>query len=166
MSALAQFFKRSDAMTDGRSEGIRAEMDPFRLRALPNDNIYFWSKRIDNSRVVRQADPAVRGECWSAIGAAALLLALAVSIIAPHAATTMEGYKLEALKQERQMLLDQKRDLEVKEASLLRPERLTELAKANNLTSPAADQIVHLDGQMDAALASNHQPGAATAQGR
>jgi len=165
MATLAGYFKRADELTAGRSEVIRAETDPFRLRALPNDEIYFWSKRIDNSRVVRQADPAARGECWSAVGAAAVLLALAGSIIAPHAASVIEGYNLERLKVERQTLLDQKRDLEVKEASLLSPERLSELAKASNLTSPAADHIVHLDGQSDAAMAANRTPGAYSARG-
>ena len=29
----------------------RAEQDPFRLRELPHDGIYFYSKRIDNSRL-------------------------------------------------------------------------------------------------------------------
>ncbi len=76
MATLATIFKRSDAMARGseRAGAIRAESDPFRLRALPNDDIYFYSKRIDNSRVVRQADPAARGECWSAVGAAAVVL--------------------------------------------------------------------------------------------
>src|SRR3954468_17667740 len=113
MATLAGYFKRSDELTGGRSEVIRAETDPFRLRSLPNDEIYFWSKRIDNSRVVRQSDPAARGEMLSTMGAAILLLALAVSIIAPRATWMMEGYKLEALKAERQTLLDQKRELEV-----------------------------------------------------
>src|SRR4051794_11449864 len=100
MATWAGFFKRREAgisRAEGR-EAIRADIDPFRLRALPNDEIYFWSKRIDNSRVVRQSDPAARGEMLSTMGAAILLLALAVSIIAPRAAWMMEGYKLEALK--------------------------------------------------------------------
>jgi hypothetical protein len=169
MATWAGFFKQSDAATSGEGretmtahgewrEPIRAQIDPFRLRSLPNDQIYFWSKRIDNSRVVRQADPAARGECLSALGAAVLLLVLAVSIIAPRAAWMMEGYKLESLKQEHQTLLDQKRELEVREASLLSPERLIELAKASNLASPGVDQIVHLQGQSDVSFASNRAP--------
>ena len=161
MATWAGFFKqgsyqKSGALTsvDGRG-AIRAQMDPFCLRSLPNDDIYFFAKRVDNSRVVRQSDPAARGEMASALMAAALLMILAVSIIMPKAAWMLEGYKLEALKQERQTLLDQKRELEVREASLLSPERLGELAIANNLTSPGADQIVHLDGQGDAAMAAN-----------
>lgn len=159
MATWAGFFKQSKVMTSGDGRGpIRAQMDPFRLRSLPNDDIYFFAKRVDNSRVVRQSDPAARGEMASALVAAALLMILAVSIIMPKAAWMLEGYKLEALKQERQTLLDQKRELEVREASLLSPERLGELAKASNLTSPGADQIVHLDAQGDAAMAANRVP--------
>jgi cell division protein FtsL len=168
MATWAGFFKQSDVATsvEGREairaqewrEPIRAQVDPFRLRSLPNDQIYFWSKRIDNSRVVRQNDPAARGECLSAMAAAVLLVVLAVSIIAPRAALMMEGYKLESLKVEHQTLLDQKRELEVREASLLSPQRLVELAKANNLASPGVDQVIHLQGQSDVSYASNKAP--------
>lgn len=161
MATLATIFKRSDAMARGseRAGAIRAESDPFRLRALPNDDIYFYSKRIDNSRVIRQADPGARGECWSAVGAAAVVLMIGASVIAPHVASVLEGYKIESLKQERQSLINQKRELEVREAGLLSPGRLNELAKARNLTSPAADQIVHLDNpSMDGTFAMNGKP--------
>jgi hypothetical protein len=156
MATLAAFFKRSDAVTMSaeRQSAIRVQTDPFMLRALPNDHIYFYSKRIDNSRVIRQADPAARGECWSAVGAAGILLMLGASIVAPHVASVLAGYKLEALKQERQSLVDQKRELDVREAALLSPVRLNDLARARNLTSPAPDQIIHLDNpSMDANFA-------------
>lgn len=165
MATLATFFKRSDAIAvrAERRTQVRAQ-DPFALRALPNDDIYFYSKRIDNSRVVRQADPGARGECWSAVGAAGVLLMLGASIIAPHVASVLSGYKLESLKQERQSLLDQKRELEVREAALLSPERLNELAKARNLTDPASDQVIHLDNlSTDGTYAKVQAPSAADA---
>ena len=34
--------------------------DSARVRAFANEDIYFWVKRIDNTRVVRRADPADR----------------------------------------------------------------------------------------------------------
>jgi hypothetical protein len=149
MATLATFFRRSDAVavTVERKDvhSNRAQADPFMLRALPNDDIYFYAKRIDNSRVVRQADPAAGSQCWSAVGAAAVLLVLAASVIAPQAGSVLAGYKLEALKHERQTLLDQKRDLDVKEAALLSPSRLNALALARKLASPGADQVIHLD---------------------
>ena len=161
MATLATFFKRSDAvgLAAGRRETIRAQVDPFRLRALPNDDIYFYSKKIDNSRVIRQADPAARGECWSAVGAAAVLLMLGASIIAPHVGSVLAGYKLEALKQERQSLVNERRELDVKEAGLLSPERLNDLARARNLTNPAWDQVIHLDTpSLDTNFARNQAP--------
>jgi len=161
MATLATFFRETSAKRSSRPSresgetaqitadqraAVRARTsDPFRLRALPNDDIYFYSKKIDNSRVIRQADPEARGECWSAVGAAAVLLMLGASIIAPHVASIMAGYKLESLKQERQSLVDQRRDLDVKEAGLLSPERLNNLARARSLSTPGSDQVIHLD---------------------
>ena len=97
---------------------------------------------------------------YSAVGAAGVLLMLGASIIAPHAGSVLEGYKLEALKQERQTLINERRDLEVKEAGLLSPERLNALAQARKLTSPAADQVIHLDipTASDKSFASNRMP--------
>ncbi len=159
MATLATFFRATTAKQE-RRETIRVEADPFRLRALPNDAIYFYSKRIDNSRVVRQADPEARGECWSAVAAVGVLLMLGASVIAPHVGSILAGYKLEALKTERQTLIDQKRALEVKEAGLLSPERLNNLARARSLTSPATDQVIHLDAgsSVDASLARVQAP--------
>jgi len=97
--------------------------------------------------MIRQADPGASEECWSAVGAGALLLMLGVSIVAPHVALVREGYKLEAAKTERQTLLDQRRALEVREAVLLSPGRLNEIAKAHDFTSPSSSQVAHLDGQ-------------------
>lgn len=146
MATLATFFRRTDAMAGAeRVQAARAESDPFRLRALPNDDIFFYSKRIDNSRVVRQADPAAAGQCWSAVTAMAVLLMIGASIIAPNVAGVLAGYKIESLKNEHQSLIDRGRELEVREAALLSPERLNDLAKAQQLSSPASSQIIHLD---------------------
>ena len=161
MATLATFFKRTDAVAviARRREPVRAQADPFALRALPNDEIYFYAKKVDNSRIVRQADPAALGECWSAVGAAAVLLVLGASIIAPHVGSVLAGYKLEALKQERQALVNERRELEVKEAGLLSPARLNDLALARKLTSPAPDQVIHLDvAASDGSFARNQPP--------
>lgn len=159
MATLATYF-RATTMKQERRESVRAQADPYRLRALPNDGIYFCSKRIDNSRVVRQADPAAGGECWSAVAAVGLLLMLGGSVIAPHVASILAGYKLESLKTERQTLIDQSRALDVQEAGLLSPERLNNLARAHSLTSPASDQVIHLDtaSSVDASFARVQPP--------
>ena len=155
MATLATFFRSSTAQAGDAARSQAMDYDPFELRALPNDHIYFYSKRIDNSRMVRQANPATAQESWSAVGAVAILLMLGGSIIAPHVASVLAGYKLEALKSERQALVDQGRALSVREASLLSPSRLVDLALARKLASPGVDQIVHLDSAVsDVSVAS------------
>src|SRR5215472_17776346 len=84
--------------TVSRSARIRADRDPYRLRALPHDDVFFYCKRIDNSRLVREADPQARGACWSAIGAACAAVLLLAVLLAPSVAGTLAGYKLESLR--------------------------------------------------------------------
>jgi len=158
MGTLAAIWKRNNTMAEvGADSGI-TETDPYALRALPNDAVYFRPKRIDNSRLVRQSDPAASADCWKTVGAGSLLLMLGASIIAPHVALVRTGYQLEKLKAERQTLLDQRRELDVREAVVLSPARLNDIAKAHDLTSPMSGQITHLDGQSGAGLASNRVP--------
>lgn len=154
MATLATYFKKSEALVHENGRRERAAADPYALRALPNEDVYFFSKRIDNSRVVREADPRARGACWSAIGATCLVVALLTSVLAPSAGNTMAGYKLQALKQEQQRLVDERRVLEVEEAHLLSPARLEELARGQQLVTPKPGQVVHLDGKGDRSLAS------------
>ena len=154
MATLATFFRSSTAAADGGHTHCTG-YDPFELRALPNDHIFFYAKRIDNSRMVRQTNPVAAQESWSAMGAVAILLMLGASIIAPRVASVLAGYQLESLKQRTQSLMDQRREMDVREAALVSPARLVELAGARNLGSPAVDQIVHLDSQTpDASVAS------------
>jgi cell division protein FtsL len=129
------------------------ERDPFQLRALPQEDVFFHCKKIDNSRLVRQPDPQARGACWSAIGAACVLLAVMTSVLVPNVASTLAGYKLQALRVEEQQLQDEERALEVQEAELLSPERLEKLAQGQNLVAPLPGQVVRLNVKGDSAVA-------------
>ncbi|HKA01900.1 MAG TPA: hypothetical protein VKE70_35560 [Candidatus Solibacter sp.] len=152
MATLPAFLKRNDTPVAApvqenvsRTARVRVERDPFQLRALPHDDVYFYCKRIDNSRLVREDDPKSRGACWSAIGAACLMLALLTGAFAPTAMTTLAGYKLEALHGEERRLLEEGRNLDLQEAELLSPANLDQWARDKNLVAPAAGQVVHLD---------------------
>jgi len=153
MATLPAFLRKADDQAAPvpapepvtRTVRPRVPRDPYRLRALPHDDVFFYCKRIDNSRLVREADPQSRGACWSAIGAACVLLALLTSAFAPTAMTTLAGYKLEALHGEERRLLEERRNLDLQEAELLSPARLDQLARQNNLVTPSSNQVVHLD---------------------
>ncbi len=145
MATLATFFKRYEAVADSEPQVRRLprlEPDPYRLRSLPNEDVYFYCKKIDNSRLVREADPKARRECWSTIGAACVIVALLTTILMPSVAGTMAGYKIQELKAEEQRLIEERRVLELEEAQLLSP-------------APAPGQVQHLDPKGDGSLALN-----------
>lgn len=153
---MVDVFSKAET-TDTRSKfearAIEA-VDPYKLRALPNDDVYFFVKRIDNSRVVRQADPLAKGQCMSAIGATCVLAVLAGSVMAPKLGSVLAGYKIQQLKQEQATLHEERRGLEVEEATLMSPSRLDELAQQQKLSRPVAGQVVHLQPSGDGAFAS------------
>jgi hypothetical protein len=128
--------------------------NPNQLRALPQENVFFYCKKIDNSRLVREADPRSTTTCWSAIGAACVVMALSTGVLVPQLMGTLAGYKLEALRSEQRRLADERHNLEWKEAELLNMNRLEKLAKDQNLTAPTPGQVVRLNGK-DSSVAMN-----------
>lgn len=138
-----------------RAAEATIEADPFLLRALPNDDVYFFAKRIDNSRLVREADPKSRRACWSTIMAACGLALLLTMVLVPAVANILAGYQLQSLRQERQRLLDERSALEVRQAALLSPARLRKLAEEQKLTTPGPGQVLHLDPRPDGSMALN-----------
>jgi hypothetical protein len=161
MATLPAFFKKNQAPAEApqgadaatRTNRMRRVRDPFQLRALPHEHLFLYNKRIDNSRLVREVDPKSRGACWSAIGAACVLAVLLTSAFAPSVATTIAGYKLEALRIEERRLLEEHRGLDLQEAELLSPARLDQLARQNNLVAPSSGQVFHLEGKPQGAVA-------------
>jgi len=129
------------------------ERNGFELRALPHEDVFFFCKKIDNSRLVRQADPRAGSACWTVIGAACLVMAFLTGVLAPNIANTVAGYKLEALRAEAQTYADEKRTLELQEAQLLSQEHLDKLAQGKNLVTPTAGQVVHLENKGDGKVA-------------
>ena len=157
MATLPAFLRKTEVPVEAapghKLAPVRPERDLYRLRALPHEDVFFYSKKIDNSRLVREPDPKARGACWSAIGAACVVLVLVTSVLAPSVASTLAGYKLEALRAEERRLQNERRMLALKEAELLSPDRLEAIAKQRNLVTPGAGQVTHLDGKSDSAVA-------------
>ena len=159
MATLPAFLRRNDLpMATGlpassmsapyparTAQGLPRAVDKNRLRALPRENVFFYCKKIDNSRLVREADPKSATSCWSAIGGACVVMALLTGVLVPQLMGTLAGYKLEALRAEQRHLADERHNLEWKEAELLNMNRLEQLAKDQNLTAPMPGQVVRLN---------------------
>jgi len=161
MATVPQFSRKTllqagaealDALA-ARPASASTKRDAFQLRSLPHEDVYLYCKKIDNSRLVREADPESRGKCWSAIGVATLVLALLTGVLVPGAASTLAGYRIEVLRDEAHRLLNERRALELKQAELLSPQRLENLAQKQNLVTPLSSQVVHLDSRSDSTVA-------------
>jgi hypothetical protein len=125
------------------------------VRPFANEDIFFHIKRIDNSRVVRAADPQARQDCWKMIGSVVMAAVLLVAVLLPGAYSLLAGYQIQTLRQEAHKLANEQASLELKEAELLSPARMEELARDQQFVDPAPQKVVYLDGQGDAQVAQN-----------
>ena len=129
------------------------------LRDLPNEDIYFYVKRINNTRVVRQENPAQRATCWKTIGGVSLAALVLIGLLLPSTYSLLAGYQLHALQLEQQRLLNEKASLEVEEARLLSPERLEKMAQAQHFIDPPPGRVVVLNPRLDGSVAMNVRRG-------
>jgi hypothetical protein len=153
MATLPKVFERHETARPAPGPVAASAGSGSALRSLPQEDVFFFCKKIDNSRLVREPDPKAKSVCWNVIGAACLTVVALGGVMAAQVAGTMEGYKLEALRSEEQRLLDERRALELQEAQLLSPDRLEKLAKGQNLVTPSANQVFHLETRPDGAVA-------------
>ena len=144
-AAWNRFFARNAERSQRTAPALAGEAG--RLRPFANDDIYFYVKRIDNSRVVRAADPDARGACWKLMGSVVAAVVLLILVLLPSAYSLMAGYRIQSLRQEGQRLATERASLEIQEAELLSPARMEELARLQHFIDPEPRKVVYLDGQ-------------------
>jgi hypothetical protein len=160
MATLAPLFDRfmvSRSVAEAPAR-MREHMDEFLVRAVPNEDVFLFTKTIDNTLVVREADPAARGACWRMIGSSVAAVAVVVGLLAPSLYGLLAGYRLEALKQEEQRLETMRAALELQEAKLLSPARLQALARVQRFVDPPPQNVVYLDGKSGRQVARSGRP--------
>src|SRR5260221_1082887 len=79
MATLATILRKFDKVAVEPRRRELAQTNPYLLRALPNEDIFFYTKRVDNSRLVREPDPRAKSECWSSIGAICAIAAVRIT---------------------------------------------------------------------------------------
>jgi len=148
MATFANILDRFTARTadpEPSRPRILEEEDCYVIPQFPNEDVFLYVKRIDNSRVPREADPAARATCWRVIGSSLAAAALFIALLLPTLYGLIAGYRLEALHQERQRLELDRSALELEESRLLSPARLEELARAQRFVDPAPENVVYLE---------------------
>lgn len=148
---LSRFFPRKAA----RQADHRPARQAVPVRCFANDDIYFHVKWIDNSRVVRQADPKTGGVCWKLIGSVAAAALLLIGVLLPSAYGLLAGYQIQALKEESKRLANEQASLELEEAKLLSPERMEQLAREQQFIDPEPQKVVYLESTHGPAVAMN-----------
>src|SRR5271157_2245031 len=107
--------------------------------------IYF-SKRIDNSRVIKIADPKRRREMISLGITMAVLFLFVLVYVWQHFSAIEYGYKIEQLKAERDAIAQTTRALGLEEASLKDVSRIERMAKELGMQRPEQGQWQPLEG--------------------
>ena len=107
--------------------------------------IYF-SKAIDNSRLVKVEDPGRNREMKHFGTALACLFLLVFTYAWQHFRAIEYGYQIESAKRELNNMTEMNRALRLEDASLRDPERIDVLARRMGLVPPEPGQVIRMDG--------------------
>jgi hypothetical protein len=140
MAAAAAVFHSADSA----SAGSAAVRRPF-WTGTPE--VYF-SKAIDNSRLVKVEDPR-RNREMKYFGAALVVLFFLVFTYTWQHFTAIEyGYQIESAKRDLSGMVEMNHALRLEDASLRDPERIDVLARRMGLVPPQPGQVIRMDGTM------------------
>jgi cell division protein FtsL len=104
---------------------------------------YFVAKRIDNSRLVKAADPVRIREMRVFSAACAVLFSLIMVYGLQHFNAIESSYRVESEKQTLDQLREENRQLRLSEAELSQPSRIDQMARQMGLAEPQPGQVVH-----------------------
>ncbi len=125
--------------------GWRERTEIYRLRPVPNEDVYFYSKRIDNSRLVRPVNQKARKNEVRFIAGAFAMLILVVGLTLPDLANLMAGVQLQTLRNEHEALVTEHEKIAFEEAQVMDPERMKAIAKARNMVEAVPTQLHYLE---------------------
>lgn len=157
MATLANLFNRvieAGRTADAEAEAAACERaERFRIRPLPNEDVYFYFKRIDNSRVVPLPDSRAGARSWKLLGASLAITGFLIATVLPSFYGYLAGRQLHELQQENQRLTTERGRLELLEEQLVSPEVLARYANSRKFEAPAGARVVYLQPKDDASLA-------------
>jgi cell division protein FtsL len=130
-----------DARAAERNAELMAQQIERRRRVRMPE--YFMAKRIDNSRLVKAADPVRIREMRVFSAAVAVLFSLIMIYGLQHFYAIESSYHVESEKQMLNQLREKNRQLRLSEAELSQPSRIDQMARQLGLTVPQPGQVVH-----------------------
>ena len=118
----------------------------------------FFTKHIDNSRIVKSDDPVRRREMISFTITMTMLFLLTMVYVWQHFSAIEVGYNVEAQKQQVEQLRETNRKLRLTEAELSDPKRIDSIAKQLGMAQPLPGQVVRQDDPSGAVVAVARPP--------
>ena len=156
MAASAMAGQQIELMGSRVQPQSRAEMLAARNRELyeaqrrarrgPTPEVFF-TKHIDNSRIVKADDPVRRREMRSFTAVMSVLFLLVMVYVWQHFSAIEIGYHVEAQKQQVEQLREDNRQLRLSEAQLTEPGRIDKIARQLGLDAPQPGQVVRPNGE-------------------
>ena len=104
---------------------------------------FHFARHIDNSRLVKAADPARAREMRVFSGALIVLFSLTMIYAMQHFSAIEGSYRVEQEKQMLDQLREENRQLRLSEAELTQPGRIDMMARQLGLAAPQPGQVVH-----------------------
>jgi cell division protein FtsL len=134
--------RRVDSVAERNRE--RMEMQRAARRG-PTPEIFF-TKHLDNSRIMKAEDPVRQREMRVFSGVMSLLFVVVMLYVWQHFSSVELGYQLETQRAEVQKLQESNRQLRLTEAQLTEPARIDKIAKQLGLDEPQPGQVIGVDG--------------------
>ena len=170
-NTIANLFRSSQALDAGihiqpatRATSSVAVMDRDinAVREIPHERIYFYTKNVDNSGVVKELNEKTEAMSWKTVMGACATAVLLIGLLIPVSSNVLAGYSVHALQLETRTLLEQRAELELEEAKLLAPERLAELARMQNFIEASKSRVIYSNAKTAGTVAAlSSVPGAA-----
>jgi cell division protein FtsL len=150
MAAMTAGFGMMGGATQSRMELLLAKNRELfeqqkRARRGPTPEVFF-TKHIDNSRIVKADDPERRREMRMFSAVMTVLFALVMVYVWQHFSSIEMGYQIESEKTQVEQLREQNRQFRLTEAQLTEPQRIDAIAKQLGLNAPHPGQVVRTDG--------------------
>ena len=151
--------KEASRAAGARTSPVTRWMAEQRARRGPTPEVFF-TRRMDNSRLVKAQCPVRRREMRLFASAMAVLFALTMFYGWQHYLSIQAGYRVEAEKQQLLQLQEQNRELRLSEAQLSDPGRIDRLARGMGLQHPLPGQVVRPDRvtEADAPVVAEARP--------
>jgi cell division protein FtsL len=116
-----------------------------RARRGPTPEVFF-TKHIDNSRIVKADDPERRREMRTFAATVGLLFVLVMVYVWQHLSAIEIGYQIERQKTEVAQMAEENRQIRLTEAQLSDPRRIDQIARQLGMDAPQPGQVVRPDG--------------------